>query len=167
MAEIKEFVAAAYSVYENNGIYLWSGNGEPTEGLTIGKIRSVETSEYNAGRVLKHISDLYKKEEDLSLSKAVDCSGLVVYALRTCGAVSKNFDKTARGLQADSEAIPLDKLQLGDCVFNKKKNATHVGIYDGECVIEAQGRDVGVTRRSLSAGKWAIGGRLPYFKEVK
>ena len=91
----------------------------------------------------------------------------MVYALRTCGAVSKSFDKTARGLQADCEVVALNKLQLGDLVFNKKKNATHVGIYDGAQVIEAQGRDVGVTRREVSAGKWAAGGRLPYFKGVK
>ena len=52
----------------------------------------------------------------------------------------------------------------GDCVFNKMSGATHMGIFDGFKVIEAQGRDVGVTRRDVPAGNWVIGGRLPYFK---
>ena len=164
MADIDKFVEAVYYVYFDHGIYLWGGNGELTRSLTIGKIIQMETNLNNAARVLKHISELLRQGEDLELSRAVDCSGLVVYALRSCGAVSKDFDTTAKGLQKKCEAVELTKLRKGDLVFNKKKDASHVGIFDGNLVIESQGRDRGVTRRDISAGSWVIGGRLPYFK---
>ena len=100
----------------------------------------------------------------MSKSKAVDCSGLCIAALRKIGAIKPSADYRARDLQAMCEKVKLKDLKAGDCVFNKTSGATHMGIFDGFKVIEAQGRDVGVTRRDVPAGNWVIGGRLPYFK---
>ena len=80
------------------------------------------------------------------------------------GAIKPSADYRARDLQAMCDKVPLKDLKAGDCVFNKSSGATHMGIFDGDKVIEAQGRDVGVTRRNVSDGNWVTGGRLRYFK---
>lgn len=160
-ASIDQFINEVTDIYDNHGIYLWGGNGELTKSLTIYKIINDETGLTNASRVLSHISQLLKEGHDLTKSKAVDCSGLVVAALRKCGAIGPSSDYRACDLQKMCKSVKLKKLKKGDLVFNKSSEATHVGVYDGEKVIEAQGRDVGVTRRDLSKGNWIIGGRLP------
>ena len=164
MAKVDDFVNEVTDIYQNHGVYIWGGNGEHTVKLSIHNINAMETSQENTSRVLSYISKCYGKGWDMSKSKAVDCSGLCIAALRKVGAIKSSDDYRARDLQAMCEKVELRNLQPGDCVFNKKSGATHMGIYDGYKVIEAQGRDHGVTRRDVSAGSWVIGGRLPYFK---
>ena len=164
MAKIDDFINEVVDIYHNHGVYIWGGNGEHTVKLSIHSINAMETSQENTARVLAYISKCYDKGYDMSKSKAVDCSGLCIAALRKIGAIKPSADYRARDLQAMCEKIELRKLKPGDCVFNKTSGATHMGIFDGFKVIEAQGRDVGVTRRDVSAGSWVIGGRLPYFK---
>lgn len=165
MAKVEDFVNEVVDIYHNHGVYIWGGNGEHTVKLSIHAINAMETSQENTARVLAYISKCYKEGYDMSKSRAVDCSGLCISALRTIGAIASTADYRARDLQAMCKKVSLKKLKAGDCVFNKASGATHMGIFDGYMVIESQGRDVGVTRRDLSAGSWVAGGRLPYFKQ--
>lgn len=165
MADISEFISVIKRAYDNHSIYLWGGNGEPVRDLTIGKIRMKETNDLNCARVLQTIANRYRKGYIMTAAVAVDCSGLVIYALRRIKAIKETEDYRARDLQAMSTPVTLKELKAGDLVFNKKAAASHVGIFIGNNeVIEAQGRDYGVTKRRLIAGNWVIGGRLPYFK---
>ena len=165
MANRTDFVSVVTDYWKNHGIYFWGGNGESTGGLKIGTIIDQESSAHNAARVLRHIADLIDKGYDLTRSQAMDCSGLVVAALRQLGLIGPKDDYRARDLQKMCKSVDLNKLKPGDLVFDKTENATHCGVYDGfDMTIEAQGRDVGVTRNKLSAGRWVIGGRLKYFE---
>lgn len=165
MASRTDFVNVVTEYWKNHSIYFWGGNGESTRKLTIGTIIDQESSAHNAARVLRHIADLIDKGYSLTCSQAMDCSGLVVAALRQLGLIKPTDDFRARDLQKMCRPIELNKLKYGDLVFDKQTEATHCGVYDGfDMTIEAQGRDVGVTRNKLSAGKWVIGGRLKYFE---
>lgn len=164
MASKTDFVSVITDYWKYHSIYFWGGNGESTRKLTIGTIIDQENSAHNAARVLRHIADLIDKGYDLSRSHAMDCSGLVAAGLRQIGAIGPKDDFRARDLQKMCKPVDLNKLKPGDLVFDKTENATHCAVYDGfDMTIEAQGRDVGVTRNKLSAGKWAAGGRLKYF----
>ena len=164
MANRTDFVSVVTDYWKFNSIYFWGGNGEGTITLKIGTIIEQENSAHNAARVLRHIADLVDKGRNLERSRAVDCSGLVVAALRELGIIGQNEDYRARDLQKMSKPVELNKLKSGDLVFDKRENATHGGVYDGfDMVREALGRDVGVTRSKLSSGCWAVGGRLKYF----
>ena len=165
MADITLFLKEVENIYKNHGIYLWAGNGELTEGLKIGTIRKQESSLSNAARVLRYIAKCYDKGYSMKESRACDCSGLVVYALRACGAIKQTADYRAKDLQKISATVMLKELKAGDLVFNKAADASHVGVYMGnDAVIESQGRDAGVTVRALPVGGWVCGGRLPFFK---
>lgn len=155
----------AKALASDHGIYLWGGNGEPTESLTVAQIRAQETSLDNAARVLRFIANCFAKGYDMKKSRACDCSGLVVYILRKLGLIKPTADYRARDLQAMCKKVRLDKLRPADLVFNKTSEASHVGIYIGSNqVVEAQGRDAGIVKRSLASGSWVTGGQLPYFK---
>lgn len=165
MATAQAFVDGATIIWKNHGIYLWGGNGEYTKELRIKQIYSQEQSMHDAARVLRHIADLLDNGYDLFQSRAVDCSGLAIAVLRDLKCIKATEDYRARDLQKMSKAIPLDKLVIGDCVYNKETAATHMGIFVGYgMVIEAKGRDDGVVKRKLSQGSWVTGGRLPFFK---
>ena len=160
-----QFVNIITDIWKNHGIYLWGGNGEYTENLRLKQIRSQEQSLHDVSRVLRHIADCYDAGYVMTKSRAIDCSGLVIAALRDLQCIKSTEDYRARDLQKMSKVVELDKLKPGDCVYNKEKDATHMGVYAGyNMVIESAGRDVGVVKRQLSAGKWVIGGRLPYIK---
>ena len=107
---------------------------------------------------------LCKEGCDLSKSRGGDCSGINVGAMRELGIIPTTADYRACEFQAAGTAVPLDALQLADFVFDKKKNATHMGTYIGDgYVIESKGRDVGVVKRKLSEGSWVVGGHLDWF----
>ena len=164
MAKGTDFVNVVTDYWKIHSIYFWGGNGEGTVTLRIETIIEQETSAHNAARVLRHIADLLDNGRNLERSRAMDCSGLVIAALRDLGVIGQNEDYRARDLQKMCKPVELNKLKPGDLVFDKRENATHCGVYDGfDMVIQAQGRDVGVTRTKLTADKWAVGGRLKYF----
>ena len=166
MADRNEFCGVIADTWLNHGIYLWGGNGELTEKLTIGQIRRQEDSLLNAIKVFLYILLCYAKGFDMSKSRAMDCSGLVIYGLRAVKAISSTEDYTAAQLQAKCKKIKLAKLRPGDLVFNKVSDASHVGIYTGyDMVIESRGRLFGIEKSTLQEGSWVIGGRLPYFND--
>ena len=172
MATRNEFVKGVVEVYKGHGVYIGCGNGEQTEKLTVGQIHAMELNypdsnhNKNTARDLRFIAKCYEDGLDMSNSRACDCSGMVVYVARNIGAISKKSDYSASMLQDISDPISLKKLKAGDLVFNKTSKSSHVGVYVGDNkVIESQGRDYGVTKRKLSAGKWVVGGRLDWFTE--
>ena len=83
--------------------------------------------------------------------------------MRSLGIIKSTADYRACEFQAKAKPVPLKDLQAGDLVFNKKSDASHVGVFDGELVVESKGRSDGVVRRKVTAGSWVIGGRLDWF----
>lgn len=169
MATRQQFCDAMIEVYKNHGVYIGGANGELTEGLTIGRIRRLEEGyegrdhKTDINRDLTYIGGCYKKGWDMSRSISGDCSGVIVGVMRSLGIIKSTADYRACQFQALSKPVPLKDLQAGDLVFNKKSDASHVGVFDGEMVVESKGRSDGVVRRKVSAGSWAIGGRLDWF----
>lgn len=142
-------------------LYVWGAQGETD--ITERWIRTRESSEANVQRVLRLWERL--KEEGISPIAAYDCSGLIMHYLKDKAGFFKS-DMTAAGLCRACAPVPRGALQRGDLLF--RDNGTkvhHVGIYMGDgTAVEAEGRDVGVTRRALDAGGagyWNRYGRLP------
>lgn len=156
MAKISTFITAVNS-NNNLGLYCWGGNGELTTEVSEAWIKNKETSASNANKVIKKWKANYGKPG----VRLMDCSGLIVYGLRTSGAKSKSFDITAEGLRKMCTAIDKKELRDGDLCFRMSDGeAKHVGMYIGGRVIESRGRDYGVVTRSLSAAGWSKYGRL-------
>ena len=141
---------------KNGSIYLWGGQGETLDELTDSYIRSRETSEANAKRVMKLRDARKSKYPNL---RAFDCSGLIGACLNENG--NPGFDTTADGYRRKCAAIDRSQLQAGDLVFEYSNGKSgHVGIYiGGGKVIEARGRDYGVVETDLDKRKWKRYGR--------
>lgn len=171
MATRQAFVDALTEVYYNHGVYIGAANGELTQDLTIGKIYELEKSYggnvgYNVKRDLAFIGNCYGDGINMGKSRAGDCSGIIVGVMRDLGIIKANSDYRARDLQDMAVPVDLKNLEIGDLVFDKLSEATHVGTYTGDgAVIESRGRDYGVVKRKLSEGKWIIGGRLSWFDD--
>ena len=172
MATRQEFCKAMEQVQKDHGVYIGTANGEMTESLTVGHIHQMEVNygydkaqtNKNIRRDFAYIGKCYENGWDMSKSRAGDCSGSIVGVMRDLGIIKPNADYRARDFQAKSTPVTLKELQAGDLVFDKKKEATHVGTYIGEgYVIESKGRDAGVVKRKVSEGPWVIGGRLNWF----
>ena len=169
MATRRDFADAMIEVYRNHGVYIGTANGELTESLTVGGIRRKEVdygydrdkTNKNIRRDFAYIGKCYEKGWDMSKSKAGDCSGIPVGELRALGIIPKTADYNCRSFMKKCTKIPLDALRASDLVFNKKDEPSHMGVFDGEMVVESKGRDDGVVRRPVSDGPWVIGGRLP------
>lgn len=173
MATRKEFCAEMEKVYTGHGVYIGAANGEKTEDMTFKRVKQLEDSyegrDHNSDiqRDLTYIGKCYGKGYDMSGSYAGDCSGQIVGAMRRLGIIKETADYRAKDFQTECTDVELKDLQYSDLVFDKKKDskgkgtATHVGVFDGEMVVESKGRDAGVVRRPVSEGSWVIGGRLP------
>jgi len=185
MATRQEFCDAMIEVYKNHGVYIGTANGEYTETLTVGRIHEMEKTyarrdskgnplwDSDTRRDFAYIGKCYEQGWDMSKSRAGDCSGIIVGVMRDLSIISKTADYRARDFQAKSTPVELKDLQPADLVFDKKKDATHVGVYIGDgnayvadgYVIESRGRDYGVVKRKLTEGHWVIGGRLDWFDD--
>ena len=142
-------------------LYVWGAQGQ-TE-ITEKWIRSRETSEANVQRVVAFWKELQAK--GISPIAAYDCSGLIMHYLQDMTGFYKN-DLSAAGLYRNCAPVRRSALEKGDLVFRDNGSKVHhVGVYLGDgTAIEAQGRDAGVTRRTLDAGGkgyWNRYGRLP------
>lgn len=164
MSKRDDFCNEVNDIWLNHGIYVWGGNGELVE-KNSKLIFTNETSPSNISRVLRTIALFYDRGYNMSKAQMVDCSGLVVSALRKLKLISQADDYRAKDLQKMSKAVKLAELKPGDLVFNALSDASHVGVYVGyDMVIESEGRLYGVVKRQLSEGSWKIGGRLKYFE---
>lgn len=178
MATRKQFCDAMLEVEKNHGVYIGTANGELTESLTVGQIHKMEQTyarrskdgkplwDSDTRRDFNYIGKCYDNGWDMSKSRAGDCSGIIVGVMRDLGIISKTADYRARDFQAKSTPVALSDLKMGDLVFDKKKEAGHVGTYTGDgFVVESKGRDAGVIKRKVSEGGWVIGGRLDWFED--
>lgn len=159
---------AKKSVFINNikaqndlGCYCWGANGELASELKDVRIfiYNHETSEANA----KTTYNLYVKRKANKELRFMDCSGEIVYGLRSSGAKASTFDTTAEGLRTKyCTVIEKKELREGDLCFKMSGGeAVHVGMYVGNNkVIEARGRKYGVVTRNILLGGWSKYGRL-------
>lgn len=125
----------------NKGIYVWGANGELLKDISPSWIKSHENSTDNYNKALK----MYEERKGISGARAFDCSGLVCWALRECGAKEKGFDKTAEGLRQMCSKVTKSQLKDGDLCFKVSDGkAHHVGIFVSGKIVEAKGRAYGM-----------------------
>ncbi len=147
----------------DTAIYVWGGDGEDLCQMSdpVKWISGKETSATNYKRSVA----LFEKRLAAGKNpiRAFDCSGLIYWALRTLGILSK--DISSRGLYKECRKIDETELQRGDLVFiydEEECKIVHVGAYVGDgYVIDARGRDTGVVRTKLASRKFNRFGRLP------
>ena len=164
---LKDFLSYLEEQVTNHSIYVWGAQGQQGAAITEAWIRKRETTDKNAERAIA----FWKKQCDLgfgSVLRAFDCSGLGVCFL--LGRKLISYDHNANGLMGKCDKITKDKLRIGDFVFktNSAGRATHIGyVADGDLhIIEAKGRDYGVTKSKL-ASTWNAFGRPPFWTEAE
>lgn len=150
----------------NHSIYVWSAQGQKKPTITERWIRSREKTKRNADRAIAH----WKKEVREGYGdvlRAFDCSGLGVYFFLKHDMI--DHDLNADGLRKLCKTVKRSELREGDMVFRMSGGrAVHVGYaIDGDRVIEAKGRDVGVVESPVSG--WDRYGRPPFYasRELK
>lgn len=93
-------------------------------------------------------------------AKGFDCSGVIIYALQSCGELKRGFDTTAQGLH--NMCKPVRDLKVGDLVFwgIDESRITHVMAYMGiGCVFGATGGNSSTTTQELAK---RIGAKVCY-----
>lgn len=144
----------------NHSIYVWGTQGQKKPTITETWIRKREKSKRNADRAIAH----WKKEVREGYGdvlRAFDCSGLGVYFFLKHNMI--DHDVNADGLRKLCKTIERSDVREGDMTFRMSGGrAVHVGYaIDGDRVIEAKGRDVGVVESRISG--WDRFGRPPFY----
>ena len=164
-------------VYKNHGMYVGTGNGELTLEVA-GKFFEMEKNYgrrdkdgnplwySDTARDYEYLGKCYRNKWNMTESRAGDCSGHPVGCLRRLGIISATSDYSCRTFMKVCTKVKLKDLKPSDLVFNKETEPSHMGvctaIENGKAIIvESMGRDDGVVRRTVDAGRWAVGGRLP------
>ena len=176
MATRQDFCNEMNRMYENHGMYVGTGNGERTLDVA-GKFFEMEKNYgrrdksgnplwyTDTARDYEYLAKCYRKGWNMENSQAADCSGAEVSALRKLGILKSTADYNCKMFlkvcKERGKLVPIKNLQPGDLVFNKEVDPTHMATYVGDGVVEFKGRDDGCVKRKVSAGGWAIGGRLP------
>ncbi len=166
MGNLNSFIAYLHEQVTNHSIYVWGAQGQQGAAITEAWIRKRETTDKNADRAIA----FWKKQCAAGYAlvlRAFDCSGLGFCFLLENGLIKS--DMSANGIMGKCDKITRDKLRIGDFVFktNSSGRATHIGyIADNDLnVIEAKGRDYGVTKSKLSG--WSVYGRPTYWTEAE
>ena len=145
MTKLQKALYYAAQMISYISIYIWGAQGEKVNVLTAKAICKMETSADNAARVIRFI---YKNLSRMSgKARAFDCSGFVICCLVYAGVLPAVYDNTANGLMHERKfkRVDISQRQPGDLIFKcKDLKAYHVGIWTGEKVAEAAGRDAGV-----------------------
>lgn len=172
MAKRSELVTMAKQAATDNGVYIGTGNGEKLLDLTIRDIYNMEkaygrsTWRNDIKRDLAFIGKLIAAGADLDNALAGDCSGTIVKFLRELGLIKPTSDYRARDFQTMTSPVKLTDLKPADLVFDKTKEATHVGVYLGDgLVFESRGRDYGMVITELKARPWKIGGTFSWWED--
>lgn len=144
----------------NHSIYVWGAQGQKKPTITEAWIRKREKTKRNADRAIVH----WKKEVREGYGdvlRAFDCSGLGVYFFLKHNMI--DHDVNADGLRKLCKTIGRSDVREGDMTFRMNGGrAVHVGFaIDGDRVIEAKGRDVGVVESRISG--WDRFGRPPFY----
>lgn len=162
-----DIIAYARNEVTNHSIYVWGGQGERTDRLTLAVIQEMETSNSRVADILEYLAKCVRAGYDMRDSKAFDCSGLIVNFLLKQGVI--NYDLTANDLFRACKTIPVKDAKAGDLVFKSLSGGTygHVGIVTGEgTVIEAKGRAYGVVESKLGKDWLAAGHPSWYEPEI-
>lgn len=172
MGNLAGFIDYLAQQVKNGSIYVWGGQGEVATNALIDKKETSASNKRRAKALLqKRIKAGYSPEN----IRAFDCSGLGTYYLYNKTKLLSG-DKTAHGLMGLTSTLSKSKLRKGDWVFrvyksgSNKGRAYHIGyvVDDSLHVVEAQGRDQGVVKRTLNAGGssyWNAFGRPDIFRE--
>lgn len=144
-----KFVKLLVKMARYHSIYLWGGQGELVSQLSNDYIRSHESSEKNALRVIDFISMLNAFGMVKSETRAFDCSGLICWALVQVGREKAGFDIIANDL---AKRYPkTTRLKRGVLVHREG----HIGCYIGyNHIVEARGRDWGVVISPFNPKEW-------------
>lgn len=166
MGNLSKFLSYLHEQVQNHSIYVWGAQGQQGAAITEAWIKRRETSKTNANRAIK----FWKKQCAAGYAgvlRAFDCSGLGVYFLLENGLIKS--DMNANGFMGKCRKISKADLRIGDFVFktNSTGRATHIGyVADNDLnIIEAKGRDYGVTKSPLKS--WSVYGRPPYWTEAE
>lgn len=144
--------------------YLWGGQHTK---LTPENYKAViakrESVVANRRRVEAYCEKMFAK--GYTVLYAYDCSGLGMYWLENVKHIYKS-DMTANGMMGQC-VIKSEKPKMGWWVFKKTgARATHIGyMVDDEHVIQAAGRDLGVTRTKFKAKDWSCWGIPQAFRD--
>ena len=158
--EAAEFTEYLKEQVRNHSIYVWGAQGQKKPTITEAWIRRREKTKRNADRAIAH----WKKEVEEGYGdvlRAFDCSGLGVYFFLKHDLI--DHDLNAEGLRSLCRPIARSEVREGDMTFRiSGGRAVHVGYaIDGDRLIEAKGRDVGVVESRISG--WDRFGRPTFF----
>lgn len=144
----------------NHSIYVWGAQGQKKPTITKAWIRKREKTKRNADRAIAHW-EKEVREGYGDVLRAFDCSGLGTYFFLKHDLI--DHDVNADGLRKLCRAIDRSEVREGDMAFRMSGGrAVHVGyVIDHDRLIEAKGRDVGVTESRISG--WDRFGRPPFF----
>ena len=156
-----EFTEYLKEQVRNHSIYVWGAQGQKKPTITKEWIRKREKTKRNADRAIAHWQKEVREGYG-DVLRAFDCSGLGTYFFLKKDLI--DHDLNADGLRKLCKSINRPDLREGDMVFRMRDGrAVHVGYaIDGERVIEAKGRDVGVVVSRVSG--WDRYGRPPFFE---
>ena len=151
--QINKMCDYAKKQVEALSLYCWSGQGERLYDTSLGKLYEMETSKRNVRRIVDLVCKRLDNNFDLSNALLFDCSGLICKAMEFAGIVKKGYDNTSNGIYKNCKIKDINKVKKGDFVFkiNIEGRAIHIGLYNGNNVIEAKGRDYGVCIGKLSS----------------
>lgn len=166
MGHLDTFISYLETQVKNHSIYVFGAQGEGYPKITESWIRKMETTPANAERAIK----FWKKQCALGYEKvlkAFDCSGLGMYELH----ILFGYPDATADTMMKKYCTQITKAQLkrGDWVAKRNSvgKVTHIGyvVDDKLNVIESQGRDAGVVKRSIDKGGWNYYGRPTCFRE--
>ncbi len=170
---LQEFCGYLYEQVANHSIYVFGAQGQDMNVITDQWIKGKETGLVNAMRAIAFWNKQVKAGYGGKF-RAFDCSGLGMYFLQNMQGIFKS-DMNANGMMGQCAIISKAQLKKGDWAFrvytlgSEKGRAYHIGYVadDALNVVEAQGRDQGVVKRTLNAGGanyWNAFGRPSIFK---
>ena len=158
MTQKEKALYYAEKQYTRCSPYVWSGQGQKLNKLTVEQLSSMENSGANAGRVAEFVYN--NKDRITKDSKIFDCSGFVICCLIYAGVLPKGYDATANDLMNNSkyfDKVDFNRRQAGDIIFKiENSRAYHTGIvtHDGY-VAEAKGRAYGVVNNKQDS-VWTV-----------
>lgn len=164
MTQKEKALYYAEKQYTRCSPYVWSGQGQKLNKLTVEQLASMENSGSNAGRVAEFVYN--NKDRITKDSKIFDCSGFVICCLIYAGVLPKGYDATANDLMNNSkyfDKVDFNRRQPGDVIFKiENSRAYHTGIvtHDGY-VAEAKGRAYGVVNNKQDS-VWTVCRRPKY-----
>ena len=118
MTQKEKALYYAEKQYTRCSPYVWGGQGQKLNKLTVEQLASMENSGANAGRVAEFVYN--NKDRITKDSKIFDCSGFVICCLIYAGVLPKGYDATANDLMNNSkyfDKVDFNRRQPGDIIY--------------------------------------------------